>query len=503
MEFWSSLLYLLLAWISFHYVYAVLKRSSFSSRRLPPGPLPLPLVGNLLALGFKPHISLAEIAKVYGPVINLELGVINTVVISSVDMAREVLQKKDASFSYRAHFDAATLFDHMNSSLGLLQPGPKWRAMRRMCAANIFSSGKLDTSQEIRRKKVLELISSVEEGCRAGAPLNIGQAAFNVILNSMSRAFFSEDLSDGKAEGDQEFKELIRGMMELSGEPNLADFFPQFGVLSMMDLQGIKSRSRILTKKMLHVFDSLIEERLKKKKSMSLAEKNDVLDALLEDITEGSEGKVELSDLSHLFLELFLAGTDTTASTTEWAMTELLRNPEKLKAAQAEIELVIGKDNPVLEADTGRLPYLQAVVKETLRLHPPAPFLVPRAVFEDVKLGIYTVPKDARVFVNTWAMGRDLSIWERPSSFEPERFLGSRIDFRGQDFELIPFGAGRRMCPGLPLASRIVHLIVGSLIHSFDWKLPGDLTPVTMDMEEKFGITLQRARPLIAIPVRK
>ncbi|GAB2227542.1 hypothetical protein Droror1_Dr00009364 [Drosera rotundifolia] len=184
MEFWSSLLYLLLAWISFHYVYAVLKRSSFSSRSL----------------------ILAEIAKVYGPVINLELGVINTVVMSSVDMAREVLQKKDASFSYRAHFDAATLFDHMNSSLGLLQPGPKWHAMRRMCAANIFSSGKLDTSQEIRRKKVLELISSVVEGCQAGAPLNIGQAAFNVILNSMSRAFFSKDLSDGKAEGDQEFK---------------------------------------------------------------------------------------------------------------------------------------------------------------------------------------------------------------------------------------------------------------------------------------------------------
>ncbi|KAL9252626.1 Geraniol 8-hydroxylase-like protein [Drosera capensis] len=490
MQFWSSLLYLLLAWISFHFVYAVLKRSSFSSRRLPPGPLPLPLVGNLLALGFKPHISLAKIAKVYGPVINLELGVINTVVISSVDMAREVLKKKDASFLYRAHFDGATLFDHMNSSLGLLQPGPKWRAMRRMCTTNIFSSGKLDASHEIRRKKVLELISSVEEGCRAGTPLNIGQAAFNVILNSMSRAFFSKDLSDGKAEGNQEFKELIRGMMELSGEPNLADFFPQFGVLSMMDLQRIKSRSRILTKKMLHVFDSLIEERLKIKKLMGLAEQNDVLDALLEDITEGSEGKVELSDLSHLFLELFLAGTDTTASTTEWTMTELL----------LEIELVIGKDNPDLEAERGRLPYLQAV-KETLRLHPPAPFLVPRAVFEDVKLGIYTVPKDSRVFVNTWAMGRDPSIWERPSSFEPERFLGSWIDFRGQDFELIPFGAGRRMCPGLPLASRIVHLIVGSLIHSFDWKLPGDLTPETMDMEEKFGFTLQRASPLIAIPV--
>ncbi|GAB2227773.1 hypothetical protein Droror1_Dr00009600 [Drosera rotundifolia] len=152
-------------------------------------------------------------------------------------------------------------------------------------------------------------------------------------------------------------------------------------------------------------------------------------------------------------------------------MAELLSHPEKLKIAQAELQDEIGKGNQVQEADIPRLSYLNAVIKETLRLHPPVPFLVPRTGITDVTLGRYTVPKGARVLVNTWAMGRDPSIWERPSLFKPERFLNSKLDFKGHDFELIPFGAGRRTCPGLPIGSRLLHLVLGSLIHSFDWKL--------------------------------
>lgn len=203
-----------------------------------------------------------------------------------------------------------------------------------------------------------------------------------------------------------------------------------------------------------------------------------------------------------MFLQdLFGAGTDTTSSTLEWAMTELLRNPEKLKKAQTELHEIIGKGNSVEEQDITRLPYLQAIVKETFRLHPAAPFLVPRKAVSDVKLFGYTVPKDAQVMVNVWAIGRDPDLWENPNSFNPERFLGSNIDVKGRDFELIPFGAGRRICPGLPLANRMIHLMLGSLIHGFDWKLEGGIVPEKMDMEEKYGITLEKAQPLCAIPV--
>ena len=200
--------------------------------------------------------------------------------------------------------------------------------------------------------------------------------------------------------------------------------------------------------------------------------------------------------------DLFAAGTDTTSSTLEWAMAELLHNPETLLKARMELLQTIGQDKQVKESDITRLPYVQAVVKETFRLHPAVPFLLPRRVEEDTDIEGFTVPKNAQVLVNAWAIGRDPNTWENPNSFVPERFLGLDMDVKGQNFELIPFGAGRRICPGLPLAIRMVHLMLASLIHSYDWKLEDGVTPENMNMEERYGISLQKAQPLQALPVR-
>lgn len=182
-------------------------------------------------------------------------------------------------------------------------------------------------------------------------------------------------------------------------------------------------------------------------------------------------------------------------------MAEALRNPETMNRAKAELEQVVGKGKLITEADISRLPYLRSMVKETLRIHPPVPFLIPRRVELDVDVAGFTVPKNSQVFVNAWAIGRDPDIWKNPLDFKPERFLESEIDMRGRDFELIPFGAGRRICPGLPLAVRMVPVMLGSLLNSFDWKLAGGIAANELDMEEKFGITLQKAQPLRAIPI--
>lgn len=182
-------------------------------------------------------------------------------------------------------------------------------------------------------------------------------------------------------------------------------------------------------------------------------------------------------------------------------MAEILRKPDVMAKAKAELQLVVGKGKIPEETDVSKLPYLQCIVKETLRIHTPLPFLVPRTVESDVEVNGYTIPKGSQVLVNVWAIGRDPSDWEDPLNFKPERFLTSERDVRGRDFELIPFGAGRRICPGLPLAIRLVPVTLGALINSFDWKLDGGIGPRELDMEERFGITLHKARPLRAIPM--
>ena len=200
--------------------------------------------------------------------------------------------------------------------------------------------------------------------------------------------------------------------------------------------------------------------------------------------------------------DLFGAGIDTTSNTLEWAMAELLHNPETMVRLKSELLQIIGKDEQVKESDIARLPYLQAVVKETFRMHPAAPLLLPRKAEADTELSNFVVPKDAQVLVNVWAIGRDPNLWENPDSFMPERFSGSDMDVRGQNLELIPFGAGRRICPGLPLGIRMVQLMLASLVHSYDWKLEDGVTPENMNMEDKFFVTLQKAQPLRAFPIQ-
>nr|GMD53865.1 geraniol 8-hydroxylase-like [Ipomoea batatas]GMD88858.1 geraniol 8-hydroxylase-like [Ipomoea batatas] len=182
-------------------------------------------------------------------------------------------------------------------------------------------------------------------------------------------------------------------------------------------------------------------------------------------------------------------------------MAETLKNSEVLSKAQTELTQVVGKGKQVDEADIVNLPYLQSIVKETLRMHPPVPFLVPRRVEQDSELLGYVVPKGSQVLVNVWAIGRDPSIWKDPLMFEPERFMNTKVDVRGQDFELIPFGAGRRVCPGMPLAMRMVPVMLGSLLNSFDWQLEGGIEPMDLDMEEKFSFTLAKGQPLRAVPI--
>ncbi|KAH9697058.1 cytochrome P450 76C4 [Citrus sinensis] len=451
-------------------------------KHLPPGPRPYPVIGNLLELGGKPHKSLAKLAKTHGPIMSLRLGLVTTVVVSSPSTAKAILKEHD-SLSCDRKVPESILsqpYRHHEFSLVWLPVSTLWRSYRKMCNMHIFTSQKLDASQDLRRKKIKDLLAYVEENCRAGKAIDFGQAAFNTSINLLSNTIFSIDLVHPN---ERKFKDTVWGMMEEAGKPNLSDHFP---LLKKLDLQGIRRRNTLYAGKMFEVLDRLIDQRLKKRQEHGCSistESKDIENCKL-------INRVHIQDL-------LIAGNDTASITMEWAMAELLHNPEALSKVKLELEQTVGKGNPIEESDITRLPYLQAVIKETFRLHPTVPLLVPRKVSEDLEIEGFVVPKGAQVFVNVWAIGRDESIWDNPHSFMPERFLGSDVEFKGQHFELIPFGAGRRICPGLPLAIRMLYLMLGSLINSFDWKLENE----DMDMEEKFGLTIKKAQPLRTIPI--
>ncbi|KVH89174.1 cytochrome P450 [Cynara cardunculus var. scolymus] len=458
----------------------------FSRRnsRLPPGPDPLPIIGNLLQLGDKPHQSLAILSKRYGPLMSLKLGCITTIVVSSPDIVKEFFHTHDVTFSSRSVPHTAAMVDHHKYSIAWLPVGDQWRRLRRVTKECFYS---------VQRLEATEL------------PINIGVIVFTTTFNIISNFLFSLDFAQYDSVSSQEFKDAIRGLMEVSGKPDLADFFP---MLKLFDPQGLLRRANVYSKKMMTIFDEIIDQRFHTRSSSSScvgasSRKNDVLDSLLDINLKDESGSFNLNDMKHWFLDLFVAGTDTTATTLEWAMAELIRNPEIMKKAQLELTKHMQSNNRNMqESDITRLPYLQAVIKETLRLHPPAPFLVPHEAVHDVDIQGFMVPKNAKILCNIWAMGRHSDVWSNPEMFMPERFLEVGIDYKGHDFEFIPFGTGRRSCPGMNFAHKMLHMIIGSLIYRFDWKLEGNTSIVDMDMEEKFGLTLPKSVPLMAIPIK-
>ncbi|XP_074288278.1 cytochrome P450 76AD1-like [Silene latifolia] len=499
MEFSILALIACIIFMCFHFAKILTKnsRTNFSDQ-LPPGPKPIPIFGNIFDLGEKPHRSCANLAKIHGPLISLKLGTVTTIVVSSKDVAKEMFLKNDQSLSNRPIPDSVRASNHDKLSMTWLPVSAKWRNLRKIAAVQLLSPQRLDASQNNRLGKVEQLLKYVQECAQKQKPIGISSAAFTTSLNLLSNSVFSKEFANYDSSASQEFKQLMWCIMVEIGRPNYADFFP---ILGYIDPFGIRRRLTTYFDKLIDMFQVVVRERQQDRLTNCYDVKptNDILDTLL-NIYEDNE--LSMGELNHLLVDIFDAGTDTTASTLEWAMAELVKNPNIMTKVQNEFQQVLGNNCSLIkESDIPNLPYLQAIIKETFRLHPPTVFLLPRKAEVDVGLYGYTVPKNAQILVNLWAIGRDPKIWSHPEVFLPERFVGSTIDYKGRDFELLPFGAGRRICPGLGFANRMLSLMLANLLHSFDWKLANDMEPKDLDMEEKFGITLQKVEPLQVIPI--
>ncbi|KAI3927662.1 hypothetical protein MKW92_040346 [Papaver armeniacum] len=477
------------------------KSSTTNSRRLPPGPPGWPLIGNLLDLGYNykaPHKRLVQLQKKYGPVFMIRMGAVNTLVIASADAAMELFKSHDQAFINRHPIQALQPSNDDYHGTPWSPHGPIWRLNRRLYA-NFFSRTTMKNTLARRRLFVDQIIQWVSVEEKEGRSVEIKHLTLVAFANLLGNLFFSKDVMDLKSATGTELYHLLGEIVELATTPNLADFFPW---LRSLDPQNLAKR----TSKAVHACANIVDGFAKERRSMNVLRNNneekDYWDLLMDFEGNGKDEPRELSE-SHINLfitEIFIGGSDSLINSIEWVMTEVVRNPEVMKKAKDEIAQVVGYNRRIEESDIENLSYLGAVIKETLRLHPAAPLLIPRTTVEDTKFMGYIIPKDTAVLVNVWGIGRDSASWDDPFSFNPERFLVNTTDYRGQHFQYLPFGSGRRMCAGYPMAHQILHIVVGSLLQSFDWTLENGVTPESIDMNEKLQTSLQKSTPLRIVP---
>ncbi|XP_072993506.1 trimethyltridecatetraene synthase-like [Typha latifolia] len=474
-------------------------RSRSRKYNLPPGPKPWPVIGNLNLIGSLPHRSLHELSQKYGSLLYLRFGSFPVVVGSSVDMAKFFLKTHDVIFVDRPKTAAGKYTTYNYSDITWSPYGPYWRQARKMCLTELFSAKRLDSYECIRKEEVKALLIRLFKS--SGRKVLLKDYLFTANLNIISRMVLGKkylDESEGSIVSPEEFKWMLDELFLLNGVLNIGDSIPW---LDFLDLQGYIRRMKSLSKKfdrfLEHVLDEHNERRFKAGDDFVAKDTVDVLLQLADDPNLVVQLKRE--GIKGFTQDLIAGGTESSAVTVEWAISELLRNPVIFAKATEELDRVVGRDKWVEEKEVHRLPYIEAIIKETMRLHPVGPMLAPRLSREDSTVDGYDIPAGTRVLVNVWAIARDPEIWDKPHEFRPERFLGSPIDVKGKDFELLPFGSGRRMCPGYNLGLKVIQVSLANLLHGFAWRLPDGMKVEELCMEEIFGLSTPRKVPLEAV----
>ncbi|KAI4383206.1 hypothetical protein MLD38_009073 [Melastoma candidum] len=463
--------------------------------KLPPGPNTLPLIGNLHQMvGSMPHHYFKELALEYGPISRVYVGEVLTVIISSVDAAKEVLLTQEKNFPQRPVSLVGKIVIYDKKGLVFSPYGDHWRKSRKIAVTELLSTKRVGSFLSIREEETRDLIDSV--AATRGAVFNLTEKFSGLITCGISRAAFGE-----RCQQQDRFLSLLDEIVALGGGFSLTDAFPSLRFLST--LTGVK---RALLK-IKHELDTILDEILyKHTKIKGLGgTRDDIVDVLLklqDSTSDQDDFHLTLNDIKAILLDIFLAGSETSATALDWVMAAMLKHPEVMERAQSEVRAAFRGQGNAREESSKELSYLRSVIKETLRLYPPFP-LIPRLSIRHCEIRGYDIPPETRVVINSWAIGRDPEFWKDAERFMPERFLGNPVGFLGADFEFLPFGAGRRMCPGIAFALASIELPLSQLLYHFDWKLPEGATPEQLDMAESFGGTCRRKEALnvVAIPI--
>ncbi|WVZ79262.1 hypothetical protein U9M48_026864 [Paspalum notatum var. saurae] len=505
-------LYLGLALVSLLIVLAKRRRRSLAHGhgdeclRLPPGPWQLPVIGSMHHLtGQLPHRAMRDLARRHGPVMLLRIGEVPTVVVSSPDAAREVMKTHDTLLATRPLSATVRVLTNGGRDIVFAPYGDHWRQMRKVAITELLSVRRVLSFRAIREEEVGAMLRACAAAAAESQPVEMRAQLGALVADSTVRAVMGDRCKDRNV-----FLQELGHALELTAGFNPADLWPSSRLIGW--LSGTVRRAEHCRDTVYGILDGIIKEHLERMDAAGAGagEAEDLLDVLLKIQKDGSlQIPLDMDVLKAVIFDIFGAGSETSATTLEWAIAELIRNPKAMRRATAEVRGAFGARGAVSEHELGELRYLHLVIRETLRLHTPLPLLLPRLSQEPCRVLGYDVPPGTTVLVNAWALGRDERYWPAdPEEFRPERFEAeaSALEFKGADFELLPFGAGRRMCPGMSFGLANVELPLASLLFHFDWEAPGVSSPGEFDMTEAFGVTARRKaglllRPILRVPV--
>ncbi|XP_027159518.1 premnaspirodiene oxygenase-like [Coffea eugenioides] len=460
-----------------------------TTQKLPPSPWKLPLIGHMHHLvGSPSHQGLRDLARKHGALMHLQMGEIPSIVVSSPRLAEEIMKTHDLSFADRAEFLSGKIVGYNCTDIASCQYGDYWRQMRKICTLELLSVKRVRSYGSIRQEEASVLVASIKALASAGELINVTEKLTSYTSSTVCRAAFGRVSKDNYLA----FLPLVREINSLSGSFNISDQFPSLKILH--PLMSLKTKLLDVHHKADRVLDHVIEKHIAKTEpAIGETDQEDLVDVLLRVKGGGNlQFPITNDNIKAVIMDIFLGGTETSSTTVEWTMSELMRNPRAMVKAQREVRKAFVGKKTIEETDIQELKYLKSVIKETLRLHPPVPLLVPRECRQETEIDGYIIPIKTRVIVNAWAIGRDPEYWDDPESFKPERFEDSSVDFSGCHFQYVPFGAGRRICPGISFGLANVELPLALLLYHFDWKLPNGLKPNDLDMTETMGVTAPR-----------
>ncbi|KAM3327260.1 5-OH-xanthotoxin synthase [Capsicum chacoense] len=473
------------------------KSKKNGENNIPPGPIGLPFIGNLHQFdSLNPHLYFWKLSKIYGNIFSLKLGSSTMVVISSAKLAKEVLKTQDLVFCSRPLLLGQRKLSYNGHDIAFAPYNDYWRELRKICVLHLFSLKKVQSFSPIREDEVSRMIKKISQQAATSQITNLSSILISLTTTIICRVAFGIRY-DKETHERRKFAELLKVTEEILAGFLVSDYFPLLGWIDK--LSGRISRLENNFKDLDEFYEGLVEQHLNSNRPKSM--EGDIVDLLLK-LKKEKSTPIDLTfdDIKGIIMNMLVGGTDTSAATVIWAMTALIGNPNAMKKVQAEIRESVGKKSKVNENDIQNLQYFKAVIKETFRLYPPVPLLVPRETMKNSILEGYEIKQKTIIHVNIWAIARDPEIWENPEEFIPERFLNSDIDFKGQNFELLPFGAGRRGCPAIALGVATVELVLSNLLYAFDWELPSGMKREDIDTNVLPGLTMHKKEPLCLIP---